>query len=133
MYRSTVRLVAAGIMALTITACGPIPTATAPTPMFTLFGAVSEMTANGIAPVEGALIDVASCDPRTRGGCAFDKKVTTNAQGRYIVEGMYPGPAWVGLEKTGFQLPDGVEVKGEGVQTVWIEGDTRLDIQLVRR
>ena len=59
-----------------------------------------------------------SCDPSTRGGCAFDKGVTTNAQGRYIVEGVYPGPAGVWLEKTGFQLPEGVKVDGEGAQTV---------------
>lgn len=101
MYWSTLRFVAAGVMALTVTACGDIPTVTAPTPMpvLRLFGVVSEMTAGGIAPVEGVMIDVASCDPRTRGGCAFDKRVTTNAQGSYIIEGMYPGPAGCGWKR----------------------------------
>jgi hypothetical protein len=130
-------------MTLTVTACGDgngtIATATAPTPTpaprstFALFGVVSEVTANGIVPLEGVLMAVASCEPNTHGGCAFDMRVTTNAQGAYIVEGVYPGPAGVWVEKTGFQLPEGVRVDGEGVQSVMVKGDTRFDIQLVRR
>lgn len=143
MYSSTSRLVAAVVMTLTVTACGDgngaIPTATAPTPTpapgstFALFGVVSELTANGIVPVEGVTMYVASCDASARGGCAFDKRVTTNTQGAYIVERVYPGSAGVWVEKTGFQLPEGVKVDGEGVQTVMVKGDTRFDIQLVRR
>lgn len=143
MYSSTSRLVAAVVMTLTVTACGDgngaIPTATAPTPTpapgstFALFGVVSEVTVNGIVPVEGVLLDVASCDASARSGCAFDKRATTNAQGAYIVEGVYPGPAGVWVDKTGFQLPEGVRVDGEGVQTVMVKGDTQFDIQLVRR
>jgi hypothetical protein len=98
-----------------------------------LFGVVSEITANGIAPVEGVMMYVAACDPNTGGGCAFDKRVTTNAQGSYRFEGVYAGPAGLFPEKTGFRLPDGVKVNGEGVQTVMIEGDTRFDIQLIQR
>ncbi len=144
MYWSTLRLVAAGVMALTVTGCGDwnrtIPTVTAPTPVpdsrstFALFGVVSEMTASGIVPLEGALLNVGSCGATVRPGqCKFDKWVTTNAQGAYILEGMYPGAAGVWVEKTGFQLPVGVLVDGEGVQTIMVKGDTRFDIQLVRR
>jgi hypothetical protein len=98
-----------------------------------LFGIVSEETPNGVAPLEGVMMHVAACDPNTGGGCAFDKRVTTDAQGRYVVEGVYAGAAGVWLEKPGFQLPSGVKVNGEGVQTVMIEGNTRFDIRLVRR
>jgi len=146
MYSSTLRLFTAGIMAVTIAACSdgtatlqtvvgptPIPAeAPGPRPIFALSGIVSEMTANGVAPVEGVTIAVASCVVPLR-ECAFDKRVTTDAQGSYIVDGMYPGPAGVWLDGTGFRLPDGVMVDGEGVLTVMIVGDTRFDIQLVRR
>ena len=113
MYSSTSRFVAAVVMTLTVAACGDgIGTATAPTPMaasrstFALFGVVSEVTANGIVPVEGVMMDVASCDASARGGCGRNgstSSVTTNAQGAYIVEGVYPGPAVVWVERTGFQ------------------------------
>ena len=72
-------------------ACGdgnePIQTATAPTPTpdpratFVLFGVVSEVTASGNIPLGGVVLDVASCGPTARRGCAFDKRVTTDAQG----------------------------------------------------
>jgi len=133
-------------MTLTVTACGDgngtIPTATAPTPMpaprstFALFGMVSEVTANGIVPVEGVGIQVMSCDPSIRGGCGGSGTilgVTTNGKGAYIIEGVYPGPATVWVEKPGFQIAEGVKVDGEGAQTVTVNGDTRLDVQVVRR
>jgi hypothetical protein len=146
MCSSTSRLVAAMVMTLTVAACGDgngtIPTATAPTPTsdprstFALFGVVSEVTANGIVPVEGVMMDMASCDASARGGCGGNGStlsVTTNAQGAYIVDGVYPGPAGVWVDKTGFQLPEGVKVDGEGAQSVMVKGDTRFDIRLVRR
>jgi hypothetical protein len=148
MYSSTSRLVAAVVMTLTVAACGDrngtFPSATAPTPTpaprstFALFGVVSEVTANGIVPVEGVLIDVSSCEASRYGGCGnpfkpFDMRVTTNVQGTYIVEGVYRGPVGVWVDKTGFQLPEGVKVDGEGAQSVMVQGDTRFDIRLVRR
>jgi hypothetical protein len=101
-----------------------------------VFGVVSEVTANGNVPVEGVALQVMSCDPSVRlvcGGHGSILNVTTNAKGAYIVDGVYPGPAVVWVEKTGFELPEGVKVDGEGAQTVAVNGDTRLDIQLVRR
>src|SRR5262245_2301140 len=138
-------LVAVVVMRLTGAACGngngPIPTATAPTPApaarstFALFGVVSEVTANGNVPVEGVALQVMQCDPRERYACGYGPILngTTNAKGAYIIDGVYPGPATVWVEKTGFQLPDGVKVDGEGAQPVTVNGDTRLDVQLVRR
>ena len=70
MYSYTSRLAAAVVMTLTFAACGDgngtIPTVTAPTPTpaprstFAVFGVVSEVTANGIVPVEGVGIQVMS-------------------------------------------------------------------------
>jgi hypothetical protein len=143
---STSRLVAAVVVTLTVAACGDgngsIPTATAPSPTpaprstFALFGVVSEVTANGNVPVEGVELQVMSCAPSVRlacGGHGSILNVTTNAKGAYIADGVYPGQAVVWVEKTGFQLPEGVKVDGEGAQTVTVNGDTRLDVQLVRR
>ena len=142
MYSSASRLVAAMVMTLAVTACGDgVRIATAPTPTpaarstFAVFGMVSEVTPNGIVPVEGVGLTVASCDASAPGGCGKNGSlltVTTNAQGGYIAEGVYPGPASVWAEKTGFQLPAGVTADGEGAQTVRVNGDTRFDIQLVR-
>ena len=146
MYSSTSRLVAAVVMTLTVAACGdgngPVPAATAPTPTtaprstFALFGVASEMTPTGIVPVEGVMMQVMSCDPSTRGGCGGNGLIsngTTNAQGAYIVDGVYPGAAVVWVSKTGFHLPEGVKADGEGAQTVMVNGDTRFDVRLVRR
>lgn len=57
---------------------------------------------------------VASCDPNANGGCAFDKRVTTNEHGSYIVEGLYAGAAGVWVEKIGFRLSDAVKVQWRG-------------------
>jgi len=146
MHSYTSRLAAAVVMTLTFVACGDgngtIATVTAPTPTpaprstFAVFGVVSEVTANGIVPVEGVGIQVMSCDPSVRDGCGGNGSilgVTTNGKGDYVVDGVYPGAAVVWVEKPGFQLPEGVKVDGEGAQTVTVNGDTRLDVQLVRR
>jgi len=145
MYSSNPRLVAAVVMTLTVAACGdgngPVPTATAPTPTpaprstFALFGSVLEVAANGLVPMEGVVVDVVSCEATIRGGCGNSStSVTTNAQGSYIVEGVYPGQQnWVYVDKAGFRLPEGVKVDGEGAQNVMVKGDTRFDIRLVRR
>ena len=146
MCSSTSRLVAAMVMTLTVAACGdgngPVPAATAPTPTtaprstFALFGVVSEVTASGVVPMEGVWVQAMTCDPNNRSGCGGNGAIvggTTNAQGAYIFEGVYPGAASVWVEKTGFQLPEGVKADGEGAQTVMVNGDTRFDVRLVRR
>ena len=146
MYSSTSRLLAAMAMTLTVAACGdgngPVPTATAPTPTtaprstFAVFGVVSEVTASGVVPIEGVGVQMASCPPTTRFGCGGNApllNVTTNTLGAYIVDGVYPGAVVVWVEKTGFQLPEGVKADGEGAQTVLVNGDTRFDVRLVRR
>jgi len=147
MYSSTSRLVAALVMTLTVAACGDgnslVATATSPTPTmtprstFAVFGVVSEVTASGVVPMEGARVQVMSCDriarPQGCGGDGSILNVATNALGAYIIEGVYPGAAVVWVEKIGFQIPEGVKADGEGAQIVMVNGDTRFDARLVRR
>ncbi len=132
MYSYTSRLIAAVVMTLTVAACGDgngtIPTATAPTQMpapaptqtpapgstFALFGVVSEMTANGIVPVEGVQVE------------EYDRHqfATTNANGFYRILEVSAGRIGIGFEKEGYQ---------SSRATVTVNGDTRFDIQAIRR
>src|SRR5688572_18523031 len=113
MYSFTSHRVAVAVMALMVAACGDgngtLPTATAPTPTppprstFAVFGVVSEVTASGVVPMEGVGVQVMSCDPSARQGCGGNGSilgVTSNAKGTYIVDGVYPGPAVVWVEKS---------------------------------
>ena len=124
MYSSTSRLVAAVVMTLTVTACGDgngtIPTATAPTSTpaprstFALFGVVSEETANGVMPIEGVQVE------------EYDRHqfARTDANGFYRISGVSPGRVGVGFEKEGYESSRSI---------VTVNGDTRFDIQAIRR
>ena len=140
------RLVAAVVLTVAGTACsganGIVPTAPTPTPLpsasastFILFGVVTEATPSGSVPIEGAQVDVSSCEQSNRVGCANPtKSATTDARGLYAVPGVYSGAQnliWV--TKAGFELPSSVRADGEGAQLVNVKGDTRFDVQLVRR
>lgn len=82
---------------------------------FTLSGLVSEVTPNGLAPVA----DVRVYDSY------FHAEVTTDTNGVYRFEGPFGG------------LSDSFGFTKEGYQTatrdVTINGNTRIDVQLVRR
>jgi hypothetical protein len=125
MYSSTSRLIAAVVMTLTVIACGgngngTIPTATAPTPTpapgstFALFGVVSEVTANGVMPIEGVQVE------------EYDRHQfsTTDANGFYHISGVSAGRIGVGFEKEGYESSRSI---------VNVNGDTRFDIQAIRR
>lgn len=132
MCLSTSRWVAAVVMTLTVTACGgdgtgTIPTATAPTQTpataptptparstFALFGVVSELTANGIVPVKGVQVEEYDRHQFSR----------TDADGFYRISGVSTGRIGVGFEKEGYQ---------SSRSTVTVNGDTRFDIQAIRR
>jgi hypothetical protein len=130
MYSSTLRLVAAVVMTLTVTACGDgngtIPTATAPTPTtapaptpapvstFALFGVVSEVTANGVMPIEGVQVEEYHRHQFS----------TTDANGFYHISGVSVGSLGVGFEHEGYQSSRSI---------VNVNGDTRFDIQAIRR
>jgi len=82
---------------------------------FTLSGVVSEVTPNGLAPVEGVKVY----------DSYFHAETTTDTNGVYRFEGPFGG------------LSDSFGFTKEGYQTatrdVTINGNTRLDVQLARR
>ena len=118
-------------MTLTVTACGgdgsgTIPTATAPTSTpartptpargstFALFGVVSEETANGVMPIEGVQVE------------EYDRHqfARTDANGFYRISAVSAGRIGVGFDKEGYQSMR---------TSVTVNGDTRFDIQAIRR
>jgi hypothetical protein len=115
--------------------------------IYTLSGVVSEMTPAGLTPLEGARVDEYSCEeilpappffPGKRCLVSIVQTVTTDKQGGYSFSGLYPGREnSIGVSKDGFEdafgSSDGPEGPGSNHQAVTISGDTRLDVQLVRR
>jgi hypothetical protein len=82
----------------------------------TLSGVVTEMTPTERAPVQGALV--------YRGVQGGWQEATTDRNGFYKIQGLYDGSSEVVVYKDGFQT---------NTRNASIEGDTRLDIELVRR
>jgi Carboxypeptidase regulatory-like domain len=92
------------------------PTTTAPTPTATvtyiLSGAVSEMTATGPAPIEGARVDAGS-----------GLSATTDAGGLYRIPGLPATSRSISVTRGGYVTQ---------TKTVTMSGDTLLDIRLDR-
>jgi hypothetical protein len=84
---------------------------------FTLSGTVTEVTPTGQVPVEGAWVDRLVVDGW--------RAATTDRNGVYSMSGMYDGISTVAASKDGYQQQEVINVP--------IQGDTRFDIQLVRR
>ena len=117
--------------------------------VFTLSGIVSETTPAGPVPIEGVRVSSYSCEDTAAippffpaGSClvAVAQDATTDRNGFYRFSGLYAGSKnWVGLSKDGFEDPrvdsnarEGSGHEGKG-QEVVITGETRIDLQLVRR
>ena len=83
---------------------------------YTLTGFVTEMTAAGVMPVEGADVDRAY-------GSGYQTAVT-DKNGFYRIQGLYDRVDVLAAGKEGYQ---------QFKETVGIHEDTRYDIQLVRR
>ena len=114
------------------------------TAIFTLSGVVSEATSAGLVPLEGVRVDADSmpCDKKVVGCVGFGdpiaifKTATTDKNGFYSIAGLYPGrnnAIWAA--KDGFEdpFPAHYPENSEGGQAITIDGDSRFDIQLVRR
>ena len=84
-----------------------------PRAIYTLSGVVSELTPSGLAPLEGAFVNE---------GCK-DQISRTDKNGFYSISQLYPFAFFPGFSKEGYQSESRI---------VTINGDTRLDIQLVR-
>lgn len=102
----------------------------------TLSGVVFEATPAGPMPIEGAWAYCELCGQDTHSWSR------TDANGAYRFTGVWGlggGPTSLGIEKDGFVDPVGVppttppNPSGPGWREVRIDGDTRFDIQLVRR
>jgi hypothetical protein len=102
----------------------------------TLSGVVFELTPSGRAPIEGATLHCGACGAETH-AWAY-----TDSNGFYEFIGVWPDGLpvtviWV--DKDGFGDPPGLPTPGlprpygPGSRAVTIHGDTRFDIELVRR
>ena len=115
----------------------PVPTSPVPSGVlrdYTVSGVVFEMTPTGRMPIEG--VDV-YCEPC---GAETHTWSTTDANGFYSFAGVWnPGvaPISIFVEKDGYTDPVGVAPQpnqlGPGWRDVTVNGDTRFDIELVRR
>jgi hypothetical protein len=101
-----------------------------PQPTYTLSGIVSEVTAAGSVPAEGVQLYCDSCG--SPDGHTF---TSSDANGFYTFawarNGVHPLLVW----KDGYLVidPSGALVDGTAVKNATVDGDTRFDIQLVRR
>lgn len=136
------------LIAVGISACGASTGPTAPTappiavvspapipqpgpqPTYTLSGVVSELTAGGTAPAEGVRLYCDSCG--SPDGHTF---TSSDANGFYSFSwaqnGVHPLLVW----KDGYDVidPAGRFADGTAVKNARVDGDTRFDIQIVRR
>jgi hypothetical protein len=83
----------------------------------TLSGTVTEMTPTGEVPVAGAQV--------SRGVPAGWQSAVTDQSGSYRIQGLIDGSETVSTGKAGYQTQE--------TKNVSIHGDTRFDIQFVRR
>ena len=81
---------------------------------YILSGVVFEVTPTGMMPVEGVQVEE----------YGRHQVSTTDANGLYRISGVSAGRLGVGFEKDGYQ---------SNRSTVTIDGDTRFDIQAIRR
>ena len=107
-----------------------VPPAPVPQPTYTLSGVVSEETAAGRVPAEGVQLYCDSCG--SPDGHTF---TSSDANGFYSFSwarnGVHPLLVW----KDGYVVvdPSGTLSDGRAVKHATVDGDTRFDIQIVRR
>lgn len=111
--------------------------------IYTLSGVVSEETPTGLVPLEGVQVSEYSCEdvspapPFFSNSCPvlIYQTTTTDKRGSYSFSGLYSGKEnSVTPTKDGFEDPrtDPNGPEGNG-QAVTINGDSRLDLHLIRR
>jgi len=90
------------------------PSAPASQLTYILSGVVFEVTPTGVMPIEGVQVE------------EYDRHqfATPDANGFYRIAGVSAGRIGVGFEKEGYQ---------SSRSTVTVNGDTRFDIQAIRR
>jgi carboxypeptidase family protein len=114
------------------------------TAIYTLSGVVSEVTSTGRVTIEGVRVDVSSmpCDERGTGCVGFGEGIglfqtaTTDKNGFYSIPGLYPGKynvIWASKDGFDDPFPAQYPENSEGGRAITIDGDSRFDLQLVRR
>lgn len=121
----------------TTPAPSPAPSPTVPATAGSLSGTVTEMTSTGPIPVAGVSIEQMSCWQVNCPNDPIIQKVSTGSDGTYRFGGLYNGALnFVWITKEGY-VPTGPPADRfacEGCdRIVTVNGDTRLDIELVRR
>ena len=107
-----------------------VPPAPVPQLTYTLSGIVSEVTAVGNVPAEGVKLYCDSCG--SPDGHTF---TSSDANGLYSFawarNGVHPLLVW----KDGYVVidPSGSLFDGKALKNATVDGDTRFDIQIVRR
>ena len=100
-------------------------------PNITLSGFVSEVAQGVPVPIEGVSV---YCEPCGEGTHTF---AYTDSKGFYTFTGVWGNQFSILVSKDGYQDPPGPVNKGRpsgpGWRDVTINGDTRFDIQLVRK
>jgi hypothetical protein len=105
--------------------------------IYTLSGVVTELTPTGLMALEGLRIEVLSCAPDSN-GCSVNiaQSAVTDKNGVYTIPGLYAGKdnvVWVSKDGNYYADDPPASTPCDGCfRVVTINGDTRLDIQLVR-
>jgi hypothetical protein len=120
--QSTVRLSTLLSLTVLLSACdGRTPVSPSPPPAgvttpssatYTLSGVVTEMTATGPAPIEGARVVDAS-----------GRSAATDGDGAYLISGLPASSRTISVTRNGYLT---------GTRTIAMTGDTELDIRLER-
>jgi hypothetical protein len=119
-----------GTLPTAATPTPPAPTAAIPTvtPTYNLSGVVFEIAAAGLAPVEGAEVYCDSC-----GSADGHTWVYTDANGFYSLDWTSNGVHPLFVTKDGYRHPNGASLDDHGRIRATVNGDTRFDVELVRR
>jgi hypothetical protein len=103
--------------------------------VYTVSGVVSEATPTGLTPVEGVRIEEISCPDFDGCPSTLLRVTTTDRSGFYSISGVSSGKNnYLWATKAGYDdsAPESPPCEG-GCHTVTVNGDTRFDVQLVRR
>lgn len=124
----------------TRTPLSPTPTPVAPAPPApaiqggTLSGVVFELTAAGRVPIAGVDVYCDACGPQGHTGAM------TGSDGEYVLPGAQPGANLLLVARQGYALaradwtnPNPTPLGWLGGMYAPVNGDTRFDIELVRR
>ena len=140
------RMFAIAICALGLSACdgesrptiGPSPIAPpvqpAPPPAVpngVLFGVVSVMTTAGRIPLSGVEVEVAVC-PQAAFPVVSYVRVVTGVDGFYRVPGMCAGETYFWVSKPGYATEEISRQCDGGCLYAVVNGDTRVDIDLLK-